>query len=207
MIDQLSHSNQVGTTSVAVQTVSNEPSVVRVPASNQISFPLQDFDFAKPAGSFLSPMSRARLELRFCDPCVKECDCVCHGTWSWNSSPLFQYLGSLSFGFSGVWPFRPPCSQPHCKRGPGKIVSAAYSFPPWMLRRAVHILVQNTTGEPTLGFFVQNRIPEFQQNALITLASKGELKAVKHILSRREGTPNDAETSLGKSAFQVRRNR
>lgn len=165
--------------------------------------PSQELFSQKLAGSNTSTATRIQLEVRTCDPSVGPCQCICHLRSAWRVSPPFHFLGSFSVNFTGVRFLKPPCDVKSCKPGVRKSIMGTYTFPPWLLGRAVHFMVNNTCVSPSFGLFVQSRVPEFGQNNIHICAAQGNIEVVKHMLIKRQGTPNDAETSLGKTAFHV----
>jgi len=71
--------------------------------------------------------------------CARHCKCQCHRPAAFHTPPWMRRLaGSLVTQFSrGIWAMQGRCDVPVCRGQDGASIWVAYSFPTWLLGRAI----------------------------------------------------------------------
>ena len=90
------------------------------------------------AVSSVRPSINTQAPLR--QPCARYCTCQCHKTStlrspSWTRNLMGSLLAQCS---GGIW-FKGPCDTSTCRWEPSRSVRVVYSFPEWLLGRAVFL--------------------------------------------------------------------
>jgi len=151
--------------------------------------------------------SAIRLQVRRQNRCRGLCNCSCHSHMRMRTPTyLDDVFGVLFLGYSGLPLLRLSCSANDCKSYASRSLELMYTFPKWVLQRAVYLVAAITaTSSPMIGLTIRRRIEYQGENNIFQMAVVGNTEGVRELFSRRLASPNDLDILYGESALYVSR--
>jgi len=149
--------------------------------------------------------SAIRLQVRRQNQCHGLCNCICHSSTRMRTPTyLNNVIGVLFLGYSGMPLLRLSCSVNECKSYATRSLDLIYTFPKWILQRAIYLVAAVTANDgPMVGLTIRRRIEYQGENNIFQMAVVGNAEGVRELLSRRLASPNDLDTLYGESALYV----
>ena len=135
--------------------------------------------------------------------CIPSCRCRCHNVSNWATPKwLNPLLGRLFVGYAGLPILTRSCDKISCHRRLEPSMSLCYYFPFWFAQR----ILQAYLYFPYHGGIEQRlRVSRivWAGSDIFAKARSGDVEGVKALLSSRESSPFDINTTYGDTAFKV----
>jgi len=121
------------------------------------------------------------------------CKCVCHQLRVFCSPQvLTKSFGRVIVGVSGHVFSEPTCNESTCHDKSRYSMIITYFFPSWWIAKAIILTcVRNPYGNPTMGLYVRNLLPE--HSPMIRAITSGSVTNLQSIFQNHISTPNDME--------------
>ena len=133
--------------------------------------------------------------------CCRACSCSCHRISRSATSPLYRELiGFLVMRCDGFFNPSRTCDETTCRRRPVTSIKFTYRFPPWLLDKAIHIILQrDRVGAPQLSLSCMRILP--RDNTIFTYAVQGNIRGIKDLFSSGRASPYDMTDNYGWTAL------
>lgn len=136
--------------------------------------------------------------------CKPWCTCRCHILRQWRSAPqLSDIFGCMYVSYSGVPGMHLECDSRSCRLPSQPVAFATYFFPPWLLARAISLMLSVTPlAGPVASLKVQRTVPG--DAAIFTYAKLGDVNKIKSLFKQGLASPHDVSYRSGVTALHVR---
>ena len=136
--------------------------------------------------------------------CQNSCACMCHSKSRYQSRGLLsKMMGSLLVGYTGLPISTSKCNLVTCKNHVSRAIRVLYTFPAWFVMKRLEVTFGDSSGRPSFGLSLRNRLDLSTGMNMLTSAINGDTAGIIHLLEEHKGSPLDVDIYMGQSAFAV----
>ena len=129
------------------------------------------------------------------------CRCSCHRTSAFTTPWAMQYtFGALTVKLQGIPYIAPRCDEATCGKGGHSSLGFSYRFPPWLLNRAIHSLLNHSRVRGPQLNLTCTRIVH-RDSAIFVFASEGNITGIQNLFRKGSASLLDVSHDSGLTAL------